>query len=121
MTAMKRPRALMSRRLHAMLIVAALGPMVQSGSTQDRGQPELQCRTFGSAGRLQQNEVFMAPLSHGLEFRLVPQGHDGWRIVVNPVAHQAVDYVWPVSPPYQTAPQLKAYNARHAQEWYQPE
>lgn len=78
---------------------------IGTSSAQDRGELQKDdCTTFGSRGRLRENEVFSAHLVRGLELRLVPEGRYGWRIAVNPVADKLVDYVWPVSPPYQTAP-----------------
>jgi hypothetical protein len=78
-----------------------------SGTRENGRQQKYDCVTFKSRGRLRENEPFSAKLMRGLEVRLVAEGQYGWQIVVNPVGDKRVDYVWPVSPPYQTAPQLK--------------
>lgn len=103
--------ALVPQSCSASLLVASSSQVGQdrsvSGNRGDDSQQDLDCVTFESGGRLRENEPFSALLFGGLEFRLRPEGSYGWGIAVNPAANRMVDYVWPVSPPYQTAPHLK--------------
>ena len=65
------------------------------------------CVTFQTPSRLPAGESFAAPLGNGLEFSLVSDGDTEtgghWDIRVMPT-EEAGDYVWVVSPPYQSAP-----------------
>jgi hypothetical protein len=49
---------------------------------------------------------FVAELPVGLELKLRPEADFGWRITVGRPGG-TVDYVWVVSPPFQTAPHLQ--------------
>ena len=63
------------------------------------------CVDFTSHGRLRRGESFRTDVGGGLEFRLTDEGPAGWMISVGP-KRTAHDYLWPVSPPLQTAPHL---------------
>jgi hypothetical protein len=43
------------------------------------------------------------PLPRGLELRVEPEGDGGWRIAAG-LPGQPEDFIWPVSPPFRTAP-----------------
>jgi hypothetical protein len=69
------------------------------------------CVTFRSTERLPAETAFSVRLPHRLSLRLVPQRKHGpmlsgvWKIEVNP-PEGITDFIWPVSPPFQTAPHL---------------
>jgi hypothetical protein len=58
------------------------------------------CVQFQSPARLAAGTPFRAALLRGLEFRL----SSSWDISVRPIGQAALDYLWLVSPPLQTAP-----------------
>jgi hypothetical protein len=74
-------------------------------------RPRADCVTFRSEERLRAGTAFSAPLPHGLRLRLVPENGNApalpsvWRITVTS-PEGTTDYVWPVSPPFRTAPHL---------------
>jgi hypothetical protein len=62
------------------------------------------CVAFSSGGRLGYGTSFVARLPRGLELRFRPDGDFGWSIAVGRPGG-TLDYMWVVSPPFQTAPQ----------------
>jgi hypothetical protein len=70
-----------------------------------------ECIALSSKGRVLSGSLFSAPLGRGLEFRLVPDLYNadgkpsGWSILVTPAGEPGRDFLWVVSPPFQTAPQ----------------
>jgi hypothetical protein len=78
----------------------------QTGAQSARAQ-DTTCVRFSSGGRLRHDAPFAAALPTGLEFRLQPDGDVGWNITVRRRVDATVDYMWVVSPPFQTAPQRK--------------
>jgi hypothetical protein len=64
------------------------------------------CVTLASRGRLVYDTPFVAELPVGLELRLRPAADYGWSITVGRPGGM-VDYVWVVSPPFQTTPHLQ--------------
>jgi hypothetical protein len=88
--------------------ILALGMLLAAGAAVTalaRTSRESQCVQFRSPGRLIANTPFTVALPRGLWLRLLPQGQQGWLLNVNP-PDGAVDYIWPVSPPFRTAPHL---------------
>lgn len=85
----------------------------QSGSSSSQSG---ECVRVASNGRLARGATFVSPLPLGLELRIKPGlvvsaanvccYADGWDITVGP-AGRSDDYLWMVSPPYQTAPHRK--------------
>lgn len=71
----------------------------------EQGRVPQHCLTFQSQSRLPAGKAFATPVPDGLEFRLVPDRDYGWSITVVDPSRPQVDYLWVVSPPYQTAPQ----------------
>ena len=86
--------------------IAVLVAVVQAlGNTAD-------CIALSSAGRLARGESFSVPVGRGLEFRLLADGAGGlWRIVIGPTGDKSQDFLWVVSPPFRTAPQLMIGNS----------
>lgn len=72
-----------------------------------------ECIVFSSAGRLMPAESFTVPVMSGLEFRLRPNTplSDLWTIMVGPTGEESKDFLWIVSPPLRTAPQLMIGNS----------
>jgi hypothetical protein len=64
------------------------------------------CVTLGSKGRLTYGTPFVAELPAGLELKLRPEADFGWSIAVGRPGGM-VNYIWVVSPPFQTAPHLQ--------------
>ena len=64
-------------------------------------QPD--CVAISSHGRLNAGADFVQSLPASLDLRLRADGSYGWGISVVPRGGER-DYVWVVSPPYQTAP-----------------
>jgi hypothetical protein len=66
---------------------------------------EAHCVSFETPSRVLAGESFTTPIGKGLEFRLRAEraGIWIWNITVGPTATR-LDYLWVVSPPFQTAP-----------------
>jgi hypothetical protein len=78
----------------------------QAGTRAARAQ-DTKCIRFSSEGRLRHDAPFTAAFPNGLELRLHPDGDFGWDIAVRRRVGSTVDYMWVVSPPFQTSPQRK--------------
>jgi hypothetical protein len=80
--------------------VAFVGALL-SGTAEP---PSAHCVRFSSPPRIAAGTDFRVQLPRHLEVRLEPNGQGGWHIKV--VGQGKTDFVWVVSPPFQTAPQL---------------
>lgn len=81
-------------------------PLTQAGEAAQRTEVSRAaetCVTLVSKGRLIYDTPFVAELPAGLELRLRPEADFGWHVTVGRPGGM-VDYVWVVSPPFQTAP-----------------
>jgi hypothetical protein len=67
---------------------------------------ETECVPFASKGKVRAGTDFRIPLPRGLEFELLPMEQSGWSIRVGQSAG-VIDYMWVVTPPYQTAPHVQ--------------
>jgi hypothetical protein len=65
------------------------------------------CVEFSSNGRLDSGKSFVTKLPLGLELTLEEDGDAGWDIRVGRPEDSGYDYVWVVTPPFQTAPHRK--------------
>src|SRR3712207_3584683 len=86
--------------------LAALMVLVQAGGNI---APASDCVAIRS-GRLARGAPFAAEIGRGLEFGLVPScSSDGdcpsWNIVLGQIGGM-LDFLWVVSPPFRTSPQL---------------
>jgi hypothetical protein len=94
--------------LALVLVAAALsGPpadIAGDGQEPAVGSDRQLCMSISSQGRLRYGVPFRAQLPRGFELRLKPEDDFGWDISVRGPKGN-LDYVWPVSPPYRTAPQ----------------
>jgi hypothetical protein len=63
------------------------------------------CVTFATPNRLSAGESFRKPIGKGLEVRIRWDGRSAWIVTAGPVGSPD-DYLWVVSPPWQTAPHL---------------
>jgi hypothetical protein len=86
----------------AALDIEVVPPVVEAEVPSGEQVASTDCVTFQSPGRLTQGTLFRAALLNGLEFRL----SSAWSISVGPAGEPTMDYLWPVSPPLQTAPHL---------------
>ena len=78
----------------------------QAGQSEPRASPpaaQAHCVPFETPSRVLARDSFTAPIDKGLEFRLRPEPAGTWNITVGP-AGTPLDYLWVVSPPFQTAP-----------------
>jgi hypothetical protein len=67
-------------------------------------RPAVNCVKFSSPDRLHEGTVFTVAVAADLELRLRPDGVWGWGVAVGPQLNASADYLWVVSPPFQTAP-----------------
>ncbi|MGE3807932.1 MAG: hypothetical protein AB7K24_24980 [Gemmataceae bacterium] len=96
-----RPTALISL---VMVATSLVGLAPSTAAQVPARTADFDCLRFESSGRLQAGTPFRADLLRGLEFRLLPErGWPAWNISVGPKG-TALDYLWVVSPPLQTAP-----------------
>jgi hypothetical protein len=93
-----------------MLLMLAL--LMSVGGTSAQGvdsDAASRCMDFGSDGRLKHGVAWSLRLPHDLEVRLSPEGAAAseasyrWNISAGPHG-EARDFLWVVSPPFQTAP-----------------
>jgi len=98
-------------RVTAVIVMGWLGVGSASAVNAGDGRVELgqesmaqaaatDCARFQSSARLPAGTPFRTVLLRGLEFRLSAS----WEISVGPIEEAALDYLWLVSPPLQTAP-----------------
>lgn len=82
------------------LLVLAAGIDARQPTSQSE-----ECVDVKSNGRLHRGTSFRADIGRGLEFRLTVERESraSWIVSIGPRA-TIVDYMWPVSPPLQTAP-----------------
>ena len=69
-------------------------------------RPDIECVTFTTPERLPSGQSFRSEIGRGLEVRLTADGAGQWHIGVGP-ADTTDDFLWVVSPPFQTAPHLR--------------
>ena len=65
--------------------------------------PSTDCVSFETPSRVLAGDSFVTPIGKGLEFRLRSEPAGTWNIIVGPTG-SPLDYLWVVSPPFQTAP-----------------
>jgi hypothetical protein len=63
------------------------------------------CVTFATPQPLSADESFKKPIGKGLEVRIKWDGRSAWLVTAGPVG-SLDDYLWVVSPPFQTAPHV---------------
>lgn len=90
--------------LAALAIGTAGRPAASSLAPQASRRPTINCVKFSSPGRLNAGTLFKVPVAPDLELRLRPDGDSGWQVTVGPRRDEFADYLWVVSPPFQTAP-----------------
>jgi hypothetical protein len=88
-------------RTHTLAVTCALAIAGASGALLAQAKPG-DCVVVSPKTRLVKGTAFRAPIQHGFEFRLSAD----WSISVGPVDRPDLDYLWVVSPPLRTAPQL---------------
>lgn len=89
-------------RVEPPTFLAAIVPLLAGSVLAISGGQPLRCVTFATPGRLSAGQSFNAPIGRDLEFRLSADNRV-WLIRVGP-AGTMLDYLWVVSPPFQTAP-----------------
>jgi len=93
---------------HWIIVALAIGtagrPGLSSFAPQAIRRPTINCVKFSSPGRLSAGTLFKLPVAPDLELRLRPDGDSGWQVTVGPRRGGSADYLWVVSPPFQTAP-----------------
>jgi hypothetical protein len=101
----EKPDSMTNRK--RILVAACVLACEASATGQPRAATPRECVTFG-AERLRLGVNFERPLPHGLVFRMVSEGTSTpsqWVLKVTPHDKPFDDFMWMVSPPWQTAPQ----------------